>query len=121
MESVISGSIVLLEGLLHKFGELSVGSGFGVKETECGFEILGEFVEGFLTVGNQGVSHLVTPDLGIECSSSAAPFVQGGHDFGGISGVKGRVQSEVGLHGLVPLGSIIIFARKISWECSLQF
>ena len=52
LESIISGSIILLEGLLHEFGELSVGSGFDVEGVEGGLEILGEFVEGFLKVGD---------------------------------------------------------------------
>ena len=68
--------------------------------------VQGELVEGFLGVGNGGISHFIVPSFSIGGSSSIAHFVQGGHDLGSIRRVEGRVQSEVGLHGLDPLGGI---------------
>ena len=90
LESIISGSI-LLEGFLHKFGEFGAGSGFGVKGVEGSFKILDEFVEGLFGVGDQGISHLVIPDLSIGGPPFIAHIVQGGHDLDGIHSVKGRV------------------------------
>ena len=93
---------------------------FGVKGVEGGFEVLGKLLEGLCGVSNGGICHLIIPSFSIEDSSSTAHLIQGDHDLGSIS-VEGQVQDEVGFHGLDPLGDIIIFARKISWEDSIQF
>ena len=92
---------------------------FGIKGVEGGFEILGELVEGLFRVGSGGICHFVIPGFSIGGTSSAAHLVQGGHDLGGIGSVECRVQGEIGLHGLDPLGGIIVFAREIGWEGSL--
>ena len=90
-----------------------MGGYLGVEGVEHGFKVLGEFLESFLGVGNGSIRHFIVPGFGVRGSPSAAHFVQSGHDLGSIGGVEGRVQGEVGLHGLDPLGGIIIFARKI--------
>ena len=48
LESIISGSVVLLEIFLHEFGEFSASGGLSVEGVESGLEFLGEFVKGFL-------------------------------------------------------------------------
>ena len=52
LETVISGSVILLEGLLHEFGELSAGGSFGVEGVEGRLEVLDKLVEGFLGIGD---------------------------------------------------------------------
>ena len=98
-----------------------MGGYFGIKGVESGFEVQSEFIKGFLRVGDGSISHLVIPGFGIRSSSSSTHFFQGGHDLGGVRGVESRVQGEVGLHGLDPLGGIIIFAREVGRESGLQF
>ena len=97
-----------------------MGGHLGVEGVECGLKVQGELTEGFLRVGDGSICHLIIPGFGIRGSSSTAHLVQGGHDFGSIRGVQGKVQSEVGLHGLDPSGGIIIFAREVSWKGSLE-
>ena len=92
----------------------------GVEGIEGGFNVLSEFIKGFLRVGNGGVSHFIIPCFSIRGSSSSAHFVQGCHDLCGIRGVKSCIQGEVGLHGLDPLGGISVFAREVGREGGLQ-
>ena len=98
-----------------------MGSYLGVEGVEGGLKVLGELLKGFFGVSDGGIHHLVIPGFGIRGSPSAAYLVQGGHDLGSIRGVEGRVQNEVGSHGLDPLGGIIFFVREICWEGNLQF
>ena len=91
-----------------------MGSYLGVEGVEHRLKVQGELIKGFLGVGDGSVSHSIIPDFGIRGPSSIAHLVQGGHDLGGIGRVEGRVQSEVGLHVLDPLGGIIILAREVS-------
>ena len=93
----------------------------GVEGIEGGFNVLSEFIKGFLRVGNGGVSHFIIPCFSIRGSSSSAHFVQGCHDLCGIRGVEGGIQDKVGLHDLDPSGGIIIFAREVCREGGLQF
>ena len=97
-----------------------MGGLLGVKGVECGLKVQGELIEGFLRVGDESITHSIVPGFGIRGSSSTAHLVQGGHGFGGIRRVEGRVQSEVGLHGLDPSGGIIVLAREVSWEGSFE-
>ena len=97
-----------------------MGSYLGVKGVEHGLKVQGELIEGFLRVGDGSISHSIVPGFGIRGSSSTAHLVQGGHDFGSIRRVEGRVQSEVGLHGLDPSGGIIVLSREVGWEGSLE-
>ena len=97
-----------------------MGGHLGVEGVECGLKVQGELTEGFLRVGDGSISHSIVPGFSIRGSSSTAHLVQGGHDLGSIGRVEGRVQSEVGLHGLDPLGGIIVLAREVGWEGSFE-
>ena len=97
-----------------------MGSYLGVEGVKCGLKVCGELVEGLFGVGDGSISHLIIPGFDVRGSSSTAHLIQSGHDFGGIRRVEGRVQSEVGLHGLDPSGGIIVLAREVSWEGSLE-
>ena len=120
LKSDIGFSILLFKRCLSEREKLVVGSYLDVKGVERGFEVCSEFVEGLFGVGDGSVSHLIVPGFSVRGSPSAAHFVQSGHDFSGIRGVEGRVQSKVGLHGLDPSGGIIVLAREVSWEGSLK-
>ena len=97
-----------------------MGSYLGVEGVECGLKVQGELIKSLFRVGDGSISHSIVPGFGIRDSSSTAHLVQDGHDFGSIRRVEGRVQSEVGLHGLDPSGGIIVLAREVSWEDSLE-
>ena len=105
---------------LSKCEKFVVGGYLGVKGVERGLKVQGELIKGFLGVGNGSVSHSIVPGFSIRGPSSVAHFVQGGHDLGSIGRVDGRVQSEVGLHGLDPSGGIIVLAREVGWKGSLE-
>ena len=98
-----------------------MGGHLGVEGVECGFKVQGELIEGLFGVGDGSICHLIIPGFSIRGSSSTAHLVQGGHDLGSIRRVESRVQGEVGLHGLYPLGGIIIFAGEVGGEGGLQF
>ena len=97
-----------------------MGSYLGVEGVERGLKVQGELVKGFLGVSDGSIHHFIIPGFSVRGSSSAAHLIQGGHDFGCIRRVEGRVQDEVGLHGLNPLGGIDVFAREVSWQGSLE-
>ena len=120
LEPIVGCSGLLLECHLSKSEESVVGGYLGVEGVERGLKVCGEFVEGFLRVGNGSICHLIIPGLGVRGSSSTAHLVQCGHDLGSIGRIEGGVQSEVGLHGLDPSGGIIVLAREVSWEGSLE-
>ena len=106
LEPVIGGSIGVANGFLDELGKVQVGSGSGVKRVECGFEVLGELLEGLLVVGDGGVDHFVIPHLSEGGSSSFTHLVEGRHDLVVVGGVEGGIEDEVGLHGLDPSGGI---------------
>ena len=97
-----------------------MGGDLGVKGVKGSFEVLGELVKGFLSIGDGGIGHSIIPGFSVGSSSSIAHLVQRGHDLGGVRGVQGVVQHEVGLHGLDPSGGIIVLAREVSRESHLQ-
>ena len=61
LETIVEGPIFLLKGLLNKFSEVRVGSGFDVEGIEGGLEVFSEFIEGFLFGVNGGIRHFVIP------------------------------------------------------------
>ena len=66
-----------------------MGGHLSIEGIECGFKVQGEFVKGFLRVGDGSITHLIIPSFGIRGSPSTAHLVQGGHDFGSVGGVQG--------------------------------
>ena len=68
-----------------------MGSYFSVNGVEGGLKVKGEFIKSLFGVGDRSISHSVIPGFGIGGSSSSTHLVQGGHDFGGIRGVKCQV------------------------------
>ena len=68
-----------------------MGSPLGVEGVECRLKVQGEFIKGFLRVGDGSIRHFIIPGFGIRSSPSTAHLVQGGHDLGGIGGVEGLV------------------------------
>ena len=97
-----------------------MGGYLGVEGVECGLKVQGEFVKGFLRVSDRSISYFIIPSFGIRGSSSTAHLVQGGHDLGSIGGVQGCIENKVGLHGLDPSDGIIVLAREVGWEGSLE-
>ena len=114
LEPVIGGSVGAANGFLDELGKVQAGSGSGIKGVECGFEVLGELLEGLLVVGDGGVNHLVVPHLSKGGSSSFTHLVEGRHDPVVVGGIEGGVEDKIGLHGLDPSGGIRGFFGKVS-------
>ena len=113
METVIGGSVLLLEGPLSEGMKLVVGGDISVEWVEGGFKVVDELVKRLFGVGDVGVGHSVIPGFCVGGSSSSAHLVQGSHDFCGIRGVQGSVQGKVGFHGLDPTSGVIFFSREV--------
>ena len=90
-----------------------MSSNLSVKGVKSGLKVHSELVEGFFSVRDGAVGHLVIPGFCIGGSSSSAHLVQSSHDFGSIRGIEGGVQDEVGLHGLDPSSGIVVLPREV--------
>ena len=110
LESVIGRAILLLEGLLSECVKLIMSSDLSVEGVKSGLKVLNELVEDLFGIRDGVVSHLVIPGFCIGGSSSSAHLVQSSHDLGGVRGVEGGIQDEVGFHGLDPMSGIIILS-----------
>ena len=93
-----------------------MSSDLSIEGVESGLKVRSEFVKGFLGAVDGVVGHLVIPGFCVGGSSSSAHLVQGSHDLGGVRGVEGGVQDEVGFHGLDPTSGIVILSRKVRGE-----
>ena len=120
LETIISGSIGAVNGLLDELGKIQVGSGSGVEWVECSFEVLSELFKGLLVVGDGGVDHLVIPHFSEGGSSSFTHLVEDHHDLVVIGGVKCGVEDEVGLHGLDPSGGVRGLSREVGGKCCFE-
>ena len=120
LEAIIGGAILLLEGSLSERTELIMSSDLCVKGVKHGFEVCDEFVKSFFCIGDGVVGHSIIPSFCIGGSSSSAHLVQSSHDLGGVRGIEGGVQGEVGLHGLDPTSGIIVLPREVCRKSSLQ-
>ena len=81
LESIICDPIRVLNSLLDEFGQIQVGSGFGVKGIKGGFKVFGEFVKGFIRGFDRGVGHLVIPHFSKGGTSSFTHLVKGHHNL----------------------------------------
>ena len=103
LESIVCDPIGAVDGLLDKFGQIKVGSGFGVEGIKNGFKVFGEFVEGFVRGFDGGVGHLVIPHFSKGGTSSFAHLVKDHHNLVIVSRVECGIDGKVGFHGLDPL------------------
>ena len=87
LEFIVCDPIGAVNGLLDEFGQIQVGSGFGVEGIKGGFKIFSEFVEDFVRGFDGGVSHLVIPRFSKGGASSFAHLVNGCHNLVVVSGV----------------------------------
>ena len=106
LETIVSGSVRVTNGLLDELGKIQAGSGSGVEWVERSLELLSELLKGLLVVRDGGVNHLVIPHFSKGGSSSFTHLVEGSHDLVVVRGVKCGIEDEVGLHGLDPSGGI---------------
>ena len=120
LETIVSGSVGVVNGLLDELGKVQVGSGSGIEWVERSLEVLSELLEGLLVVRDGGVDHLVIPHFSEEGSLSFTHLVEGRHDLVVIRGVKCGVEDEVGLHGLDPLGGVRGFSREVGGKCHFE-
>ena len=87
LESMVYDPIRVVNGLLDEFGQIKVGSGFGVEGIEGDFKVFGEFVEDFVRGFDEGVGHLVIPYFSKGGASSFTHLVKGHHNLVVISRV----------------------------------
>ena len=106
LETIVSGSIGVANGLLDELEKVQVGSGSGIEWVERSLKVFSKLFKGLLVVRDGGVDHLVVPHFNEGGSSFFTHLVEGHHDLIVIGGVKCGVEDEVGLHGLDPLGGI---------------
>ena len=106
LETIVSGSIRVVNGLLDELGKVQADSGSGIEWVECSLKVFSKLLEGLLVVRDGGVDHLVVPHFSKGGSSSFTHLVEGRHDLVIVGGIKCGVEDEVGLHGLDPLGGI---------------
>ena len=87
LESIVYDPIRVANGLLDEFGQIEVGSGFGIEGIEGGFKVFGEFVKGFVRGFDGGVSHLVIPHFSKGGTLSFTHLVKGCHNLVVVGGV----------------------------------
>ena len=75
LKTVVKGSIRAFGGFLNQFGQVEAGCGLDIEGVEGGFEVLCEFLEGFLCIGDVGICKFIVPHFGKIGSSSFAHFV----------------------------------------------
>ena len=102
LESIVCNPIEVADGLLNEFGQIKVGSGFGVKGIKGGFKVFSKFVEGFVRGFDGGVGHLVIPHFSKGGTSSFTHLVKSHHNFVIVSRVECGIDGEIGFHGLDP-------------------
>ena len=120
LETIVSGSVGVANGLLDKLGKVQAGSGSGIEWVERSLEVLSELLEGLLVVRDGGVDHLVIPHFSEGGSLSFTHLVEGRHDLVIIGGVKCGVEDKVGLHGLDPLGGVRGLSREVGRKCHFE-
>ena len=91
-----------------------MGSGFGIKWVECGFEVVGKLFESLLVVEDGGVGHFVIPHFGEGGPMTFTHLIECGHDFVIVRGIEHTVESKVGFYGPDPFGGIGESSKKIS-------
>ena len=119
LESIVGRAVLLFEGPLSECAKLIISGDLSVKGVKSGLKVFDELVEGLFGIRDSVVGHLVIPGFCVGGSSSSTHLVQGSHDLGGVSGVEGGIQDEVGFHGLDPMSGIIVLSRKVHGESSL--
>ena len=102
LESVVCDPIGAANGFLDEFGQIQVGSGFGVKGIKGGFKIFSEFVKDFVRGFDGGVGHFVIPHFSKGGASSFTHLIKGHHNLVIVSRVECGIDGEVGFHGLDP-------------------
>ena len=100
LKPIVHNAVRAFEEFLSELGELKTSGCLGIVGEESGLKVGGEFVKGFLRVGNGSIRHPVIPHFREGDSLSLAHLVKRGHDLVGVRGVNRGVDGEVGFHGL---------------------